>query len=184
MLAGDLESNSELLKTTLNSIDQGLVMFDSSDTVKICNRRALEILNLSPESMPTRAAFNSFHQHQRQEDGVTELHQHIGRQVSRSCSPMRNRELRSRGPSTAGLSRCVGPRSRRAAKYSPTPTLPPERLRSTRRTTSLPQYSHEIRTPLTGLLGMTDLLAADDLSEKHTNTYKISKIRADIFSQL
>jgi diguanylate cyclase (GGDEF)-like protein len=39
---------SHLLETTLNCMDQGLMMIASDNTVEICNRRALELLDLPP----------------------------------------------------------------------------------------------------------------------------------------
>jgi signal transduction histidine kinase/ActR/RegA family two-component response regulator len=168
MLAGDLESNSELLKTTLNSIDQGLVMFDSSDTVKICNRRAREILNLSPESMPTRAAFNSIHQHQRQEDGVTELHtthREAGEPKLLADEKSRIEEQRTFDGRVIEVRRSALSAGGEVLTYT---DVTARKAAEHAKDNFLATMSHEIRTPLTGLLGMTDLLAADDLSEKHT----------------
>jgi diguanylate cyclase (GGDEF)-like protein/PAS domain S-box-containing protein len=47
-----------LLEVTLENMDQGLVMVDSDLTVQVCNRRAMELLDLPPDLMETRPHFN------------------------------------------------------------------------------------------------------------------------------
>jgi len=50
---------SRELETTLASMDQGLVMVDAAGTVAVCNRRAIEILDLPAELMAVRPQFDS-----------------------------------------------------------------------------------------------------------------------------
>jgi PAS domain S-box-containing protein len=44
----------ELLQVTLDNMDQGLIVDDKHGTVPICNRRALQLLDLPPELMKSR----------------------------------------------------------------------------------------------------------------------------------
>lgn len=46
------------LEATLENMDQGLLMVDSDLHVQVCNRRAMELLDLSPELMNARPHFN------------------------------------------------------------------------------------------------------------------------------
>jgi len=52
------EEKSYLLETTLNHMDQGLMMIAADDTVAICNRRAMELLDLPAELMVRRPTWN------------------------------------------------------------------------------------------------------------------------------
>src|SRR4029078_6120631 len=48
---GRLAAQSALLETTLEHMNQGLMMVDASGTVAVCNLRAVEILELPPEML-------------------------------------------------------------------------------------------------------------------------------------
>ncbi len=50
---------SHELETTLASMDQGLVMVDAAGTVAVCNRRAIELLNLPAELMALRPCIDA-----------------------------------------------------------------------------------------------------------------------------
>ncbi len=54
-----LAATSSELSTTLASMDQGLVMVDADGTVAVCNRRAIELLDLSAELMQVRPRFEA-----------------------------------------------------------------------------------------------------------------------------
>ena len=49
-----VKASESLLATTLNHMNQGLIMVDASGVVALCNRRALEILDLPAEMMAAR----------------------------------------------------------------------------------------------------------------------------------
>ncbi|MBN9064768.1 MAG: hypothetical protein BGP06_06665 [Rhizobiales bacterium 65-9] len=56
-LKAGLDRNRRVMRATLDSIDQGVIMFDADQSVPICNRRAIELLDLPPDLMagnPTR----------------------------------------------------------------------------------------------------------------------------------
>ena len=52
-----LSRKSRELETTLAFMDQGLIMVDADRTVAVCNQRAIDMLNLSPELMASRPSF-------------------------------------------------------------------------------------------------------------------------------
>ena len=52
------EEKSYLLATTLDHMDQGLMMIAADDTVAICNQRAIELLNLPPDLMSGKPYWN------------------------------------------------------------------------------------------------------------------------------
>lgn len=49
--AGEISRQREMLQTTLDNMDQGLIMVDPDGTVLICNKRALQLLDLPAELM-------------------------------------------------------------------------------------------------------------------------------------
>jgi len=50
--------HSAVLKTTLDHMSQGLLMFDANGTVRVCNRRALELLELPRQLMERHPKFS------------------------------------------------------------------------------------------------------------------------------
>ena len=52
-----LTEKSQLLETTLEHMDQGIMVVDADRMVPLCNRRAIEIMELPPELMAVAAAF-------------------------------------------------------------------------------------------------------------------------------
>jgi signal transduction histidine kinase len=53
----DLAEKTRMLEATLENMDQGLIVIDSHRTVSICNRRAIELLELPAELMARRPKF-------------------------------------------------------------------------------------------------------------------------------
>ena len=51
-------AQSTLLETTLDHMNQGLMLVDAAGTIAVCNRRASEILGLPPELMADRPSFD------------------------------------------------------------------------------------------------------------------------------
>ncbi|HEV2605886.1 MAG TPA: diguanylate cyclase [Microvirga sp.] len=54
-----------VLRATLEHMDQGLLMFDADDTVRVCNRRAMELLDLPPSLVQANVRFSDLLAHQR-----------------------------------------------------------------------------------------------------------------------
>jgi diguanylate cyclase (GGDEF)-like protein/PAS domain S-box-containing protein len=54
LFATPMRELGNLLQATLENMDQGLIVVDKYDTLPICNRRAIELLDLPPELMQSR----------------------------------------------------------------------------------------------------------------------------------
>ena len=54
-----VREQSDLLKATLDNMDQGLMLVDQDGTVPICNERAMQLLDLPPALMASKPAFAS-----------------------------------------------------------------------------------------------------------------------------
>jgi signal transduction histidine kinase/CheY-like chemotaxis protein len=156
-LASDLRTKTGLLETTLETIDEGLIMFDPSNKVQVYNRRALEILGLPKDFMDSKPYFSALCQFQRDHgcpDGLLDgllpgppsarTYERPGRQGNTSLE-IRTVTLAS-GGAVHTYADITARKSAELAKRSFLSTM-----------------SHEIRTPLTGILGMADLLSAQEL---------------------
>src|SRR5262249_35498686 len=53
-----LTEKSQLLETTLEHMDQGIMVVDTDRMVPLCNRRAVEIMGLPPELMAVQPHFD------------------------------------------------------------------------------------------------------------------------------
>jgi signal transduction histidine kinase/DNA-binding response OmpR family regulator len=155
-LARDLEGKSTLLETTLDTIDEGLLMFDDSGKIQVFNRRALELLDLSSDFLQN-ATVQTLDRRQSDRGAIwqTPSEEHTSFKVQ---PPGKIRELilpdgrtidvRDSQRAGGGVVRTyTDATARKAAELA--------------KDTFLATMSHEIRTPLTGLLGMTELLAAE-----------------------
>ena len=60
----DLAEKTALLQLTLDNMDQGLLMLDAGNHVQICNRRALELLELPASLMANKPHLNDVTAHQ------------------------------------------------------------------------------------------------------------------------
>lgn len=69
-----LEQESRLLQTTLEHMDQGLMMIGADNRVQICNHRAIAMLDLPPDLMASRPLFQDVldHQHRNDEFAITD----------------------------------------------------------------------------------------------------------------
>ena len=59
-----LQSKSMLLEVTLDRMEQGIMMVNAERVVEVCNRRAMELLDLPPELMASRPTFGQVLAHQ------------------------------------------------------------------------------------------------------------------------
>jgi diguanylate cyclase (GGDEF)-like protein len=64
----DVASQSAMLETILNTMDQGLMMIDANRRVAVCNRQAMNMLDLPPELMARRPGFEEVLAHQWRSD--------------------------------------------------------------------------------------------------------------------
>jgi signal transduction histidine kinase/CheY-like chemotaxis protein len=154
-LSSDLKTKSRLLQTTLETIDQGLVLAHADGTIQVCNPRLFALLDLPSDSLARHNLFEIDELQLRRGDvvvhvpsvnasagvGIKELQKADGTFVDIRTAWLADGSLvRSYSDVTA----------RRAAELA--------------KDNFLATVSHEIRTPLTGLLGVADLLAAENLN--------------------
>jgi diguanylate cyclase (GGDEF)-like protein len=65
LLAEDkVRQSEELLKVTLERMEQGIMMVNAERIVEVCNRRAVELLDLPPELMASRPTFEQVLEYQ------------------------------------------------------------------------------------------------------------------------
>lgn len=74
----ELRAQAALLETTLDNMAQGLMVVEADGTVPICNRRAMEFLDLPPSLMSSRPSFDDVRRFQVQngefQDAAKEFH--------------------------------------------------------------------------------------------------------------
>jgi PAS domain S-box-containing protein len=61
---GSVQDKTAVLEITLDHMDQGLMMFDEHGTVQVCNRRAIELLDLPAELMTAKPTFAAVREYQ------------------------------------------------------------------------------------------------------------------------
>jgi diguanylate cyclase (GGDEF)-like protein len=69
----EARDKSALLELTLENMDQGLLMIDDECITQVCNRRAIELLDLPPALMGSRPHFSEVARHQAQTGEFTGL---------------------------------------------------------------------------------------------------------------
>src|SRR5262249_24391444 len=89
------EKKSQLLETTLEHMDQGIMVVDANRIVALCNRRAIEIMELPEELMASHPRFDEVlaYQAREQEYGTDETLKEIVRRAGALDQP-RVRERR------------------------------------------------------------------------------------------
>jgi diguanylate cyclase (GGDEF)-like protein len=72
-----VRSSEALLKTTLERMDQGIIMINAERVVEVCNRRAIELLDLPPELMASRPTFEQVLEYQWSTDEFVYTPEHL-----------------------------------------------------------------------------------------------------------
>ena len=80
-MRGKLEQESHLLQTTLDQMDQGLIMVGPDQRVEICNDRALALLDLPAEFVANRPLFADLLQFQMCRDEFSATDRHLRGQI-------------------------------------------------------------------------------------------------------
>ena len=175
-----LAATSRELATTLASMDQGLVMVDAAGTVAVCNRRAIELLDLPAELMAVRPCIDAVAPLRSLTDGCgrhgapTEASAAIADErdlpqvYERTLPNGRIVEVRS-GPLASGggwMATFDDITARRHAEQQVVFAKAESRAKSG----FLAMMSHEIRTPMNGVLGLAGTLFDTALTEQQSRT--------------
>lgn len=164
-----------LLRTTLDTMDQGLIAVDRHDRAFIMNARVLDLLGLPREFAVTRPLTIEILEFQRSIGEFTDDEQFA--QVARDITERRHAiyererpngtvlEIRTVPTADGGFVRTYSDvTARRAAEAAL--RLERDRAESAARATSefLANMSHELRTPLTAIIGVSDMLLSEPQS--------------------
>lgn len=162
---------THLLATTLDSMDQGLIMLDAANTVQLFNHRAVELLGLPADLMASRPhvdAVLAFQKDNREFDGADEEVRQAILPGVRSPSTYAYERVRPNGTALeirtspladGGLVRTyTDVTARNATRLA----LEQQKERAEAATRAKSEFlatmSHELRTPLAAIIGASDFL--------------------------
>ncbi|HYF56585.1 MAG TPA: EAL domain-containing protein [Salinarimonas sp.] len=78
-----LAEKSALLDSTLENMDQGLLMVDEDGVVQVCNQRAVHLLDLPPEIMASKPAFEAVRRYQWEQGEFADIDQSLAAVMGR-----------------------------------------------------------------------------------------------------
>ena len=184
---GELDTHAKLLRTALDSLQDGFVLFDAQDRFVLCNNRLREILHESADLLVPGTRFEDLIREGARRGQYPEA---VGRVEEWVAERMRAH----RNPGAPTEQSLPGGRWLRIAEYrTPEGGLAGFRVDITElkqaqmraeeanraKSEFLANMSHEIRTPLNGIIGMTDLALAGPLEPKAREYLGLARSSAD-----
>jgi signal transduction histidine kinase len=167
----DVAEKSRMLETTLEHMDQGLIMIDSQRGVPICNRRAIELLGLPPDLMARQPKFEDILAYQWNEGEFAGSDEEFRSFVQNGLLLNGPRNYERRRPNgrvlevrTAGLPEGEAVRTftdvteRRDTLEALGRAKEEAEGANRAKTEFLANMSHELRTPLNAIIGFSELI--------------------------
>jgi signal transduction histidine kinase/CheY-like chemotaxis protein/HPt (histidine-containing phosphotransfer) domain-containing protein len=170
-----LQENTAILRTTLQAIDEGVMMVSAEGRVVLCNERAMELLDLPRELLAEQPMFERILQHQWENNEFSRTGTSLVEFIKAgglAKSPRSYERARPDGsfleirtttlPGGAIVRSYIDITERRRAEELRAARDEADRA-SRAKSEFLATMSHEIRSPMSGLLGVLELLRATDL---------------------
>lgn len=179
----EVAEQSNLLETTFEHMDEGIMLVTADRIVAVCNKRAMELLDLPPELIAARPSFADVLAYQGRNDEFSRSHADVvalvraGGILDTPHVYERQRpdgtvlEIRSAPLPNGGIVRVYADVTERKAAETRADTAraQAEAARSQAeqanraKTEFLANMSHEIRTPMNGIIGLSEIMLRSKL---------------------